>query len=151
MCDRCEHRVRAGEMGHAPRWECSQSEGACLREALKHLCMMSMKWTSTARMRSCLRAIVDGVKGFSSSSCYMYCPVKPVALKRNTRDPRPAFTGWALSARLHPVGLPSINDFVRLTTRGRKGELIPIWLPWELFLLARRQARLKKPTKRRRK
>jgi hypothetical protein len=37
--------------------------------------------------------------------CYMHRPVRPVALKVNTGDDRPAFGPAMISARMHRVGL----------------------------------------------
>ena len=39
----------------------------------------------------------------SVGSCYMFQPVRPIAIKANKGDDRPIAAGWALSARCHPV------------------------------------------------
>jgi len=40
-----------------------------------------------------------GDRNHSSCSCYMYRPVRPVALSRNEGDKRPRFVGYVISSR----------------------------------------------------
>ena len=64
----------------------------------------------------------------NSSGCYMYQPVRPVVLKRNTGDKRPQFASYVLSARSQFV---RVDETAKLKLKEHKDGNELYWVPAE--------------------
>jgi hypothetical protein len=101
ICQRCEHRARYLETGHAPRAECGWPETS------KHSCYMYCPVMPIVMERDEFEKEIAKEYGFE----------------------RPSFGPWMFSARMHMVRLP--KEEMELVGKEVEGGTLAYWRPKE--------------------